>query len=111
MTNATQAQIEERLADVEPDVEVLLLEQANASTLRLVVDHPAGVDLDMCARCNLRHDAAIRLVRMVLPNDRLRQDTPVGRHQRHRAIVARRFKAQNQSHFATDPLPDRQQTR
>ena len=53
MTNATQDQIEERLADVEPDVEVLLLEQANASTLRLVVDHPAGVDLDMCERITL----------------------------------------------------------
>jgi ribosome maturation factor RimP len=50
VTNATQDQIEERLAGAEPEVEVLLLEQANASTMRLVVDHPAGVDLDMCER-------------------------------------------------------------
>src|SRR3954465_13382732 len=46
----TQEQIEQRLADVEPDVEVLLLEPANASTMRLVVDHPAGVDLALCER-------------------------------------------------------------
>lgn len=50
MTNATQEQIERRLADVEPEVEVLLLERANASTLRLVIDRPGGVDLDTCER-------------------------------------------------------------
>jgi ribosome maturation factor RimP len=46
----TQEQIEQRLADVEPDVEVLLLEPANASTMRLVIDRPGGVDLDLCER-------------------------------------------------------------
>ena len=46
----TQDQIEKRLADVEPDVEVLLLEPANASTMRLVIDRPGGVDLDLCER-------------------------------------------------------------
>jgi ribosome maturation factor RimP len=46
----TQEQIERRLADVEPDVEVLLLEPANASTLRLVIDRPGGVDLELCER-------------------------------------------------------------
>jgi ribosome maturation factor RimP len=49
----TQEQIEERLADVEPDVEVLLLEPANASTMRLVIDRPAGVDLALCERVTL----------------------------------------------------------
>ena len=46
----TQEQIEERLADVEPDVEVLLLEPANASTMRLFIDRPGGVDLELCER-------------------------------------------------------------
>ncbi len=49
----TQEQIEERLADVEPDVEVLLLEPANASTMRLVIDRPGGVDLALCERVTL----------------------------------------------------------
>jgi ribosome maturation factor RimP len=48
--SVTQEQIEKRLADVEPDVEVLLLEPANASTMRLVIDRPGGVDLDLCER-------------------------------------------------------------
>lgn len=50
MTDITQHAIEQRLADVEPDVEVLLLERANASTMRLFIDRPGGVDLDLCER-------------------------------------------------------------
>ena len=48
--SVTQEQIEKRLADVEPDVEVLLLERANASTMRLFIDRPSGVDLALCER-------------------------------------------------------------
>jgi ribosome maturation factor RimP len=48
---ATQSDIEQRLADVEPDVEVLLFEPANASTMRLVIDRKDGpVDLATCER-------------------------------------------------------------
>ena len=47
---ATQADIEKRLADVEPDVEVLLFEPASASTMRLVIDSPQGVTLATCER-------------------------------------------------------------
>ena len=50
MTDITQDRIEKRLADVEPDVEVLLLERANASTMRLFIDRPGGVDLELCER-------------------------------------------------------------
>jgi ribosome maturation factor RimP len=46
----TQADIEHRLKDVEPDVEVLLFEPANASTMRLVIDAPDGVTLATCER-------------------------------------------------------------
>jgi ribosome maturation factor RimP len=48
--SVTQEQIEQRLAGVEPDVEVLLLERANASTMRLVIDREGGVDLALCER-------------------------------------------------------------
>jgi ribosome maturation factor RimP len=50
VTPITQEQIEQRLADVEPDVEVLLLEPANATTMRLFIDRPGGVDLALCER-------------------------------------------------------------
>ena len=46
----TQADIEQRLRDVEPDIEVLLFEPANASTMRLVIDAPDGVTLARCER-------------------------------------------------------------
>ena len=46
----TQEYIEERLARVEPDVDVLLVEQVSAGKMRLFVDHPNGVDLALCER-------------------------------------------------------------
>jgi ribosome maturation factor RimP len=46
----TQADIEHRLKDVEPDVEVILFEPANPSTMRLVIDAPDGVTLATCER-------------------------------------------------------------
>jgi ribosome maturation factor RimP len=46
----TQEEVEKRLATTEPDVEVLLLERANASTMRLFIDRPGGVDLALCER-------------------------------------------------------------
>jgi ribosome maturation factor RimP len=44
-----QAKIEDQLAASEPDVEVLLAEVAG-DTLRLFIDHPEGVSLDLCER-------------------------------------------------------------
>jgi ribosome maturation factor RimP len=46
----TQTYIEERLASVEPDVDVLLVEQVSGGKVRLFVDHPEGVDLALCER-------------------------------------------------------------
>jgi ribosome maturation factor RimP len=48
--SAIQADIEARLADAEPDVEVLLAEVVGGGTLRLFIDHPDGVSLDLCER-------------------------------------------------------------
>ena len=45
-----QSDIEQRLAEVEPDVEVILLERVNASTMRLTIDREGGVDLGLCER-------------------------------------------------------------
>jgi ribosome maturation factor RimP len=48
--SALQAEIEARLATSEPDVEVLLAEVVSGTTLRLFIDHPKGVSLDVCER-------------------------------------------------------------
>jgi ribosome maturation factor RimP len=45
-----QADIEARLAQTAPDVEVLLAEIVGGHTLRLFIDHPEGVSLDLCER-------------------------------------------------------------
>jgi ribosome maturation factor RimP len=48
--SSLQADIEARLADAAPDVEVLLAEVVGGHTLRLFIDHPEGVSLDLCER-------------------------------------------------------------
>jgi len=45
-----QSDIEQRLAEAEPDVEVLLAEVVRGGTLRVFIDHPAGVSLALCER-------------------------------------------------------------
>ena len=48
--SAIQSDIEARLSAVEPDVEVLLAELVGGSLVRLFIDHPAGVSLELCER-------------------------------------------------------------
>lgn len=45
-----QADIEHRLADTMPQVELLACERIAAERLRLTIDHPDGVTLDLCER-------------------------------------------------------------
>ena len=45
-----QADVEQRLEQLEPDVELLACEQIAAERLRLTIDHPEGVDLGLCER-------------------------------------------------------------
>ncbi len=54
-----QADIEARLAAVEPAVEVLLAEVIRGATVRLFIDHPDGVSLELCERVT-RHLAPVR---------------------------------------------------
>jgi ribosome maturation factor RimP len=48
--SAIQADIEARLSEAEPEVEVLLAEVVGGSLVRLFIDHPEGVTLDLCER-------------------------------------------------------------
>src|SRR6476646_1113251 len=49
-----QADIERRLANAEPDVEVLLAEVLGGRSLRVFIDHPDGVTLALCERVTLQ---------------------------------------------------------
>jgi ribosome maturation factor RimP len=48
-----QADIERRLALSQPDVEVLLAEVLGGRALRVFIDHPDGVTLELCERVTL----------------------------------------------------------
>jgi ribosome maturation factor RimP len=48
-TPTLQVEIEDQLAASEPDVEVLLAE-VSGDTVRLFIDHPDGVTLELCER-------------------------------------------------------------
>jgi ribosome maturation factor RimP len=45
-----QHEIESTLATRVPDVEVVLAERPSPGQLRVVIDHPGGVDLNLCER-------------------------------------------------------------
>jgi ribosome maturation factor RimP len=46
--SAIQTAVEARLVGVAPDVEVLLAEVVAGGTLRVFIDHPQGVTLELC---------------------------------------------------------------
>jgi ribosome maturation factor RimP len=62
--SSLQDDIEARLAATAPDVEVLLAEVVGGVTLRLFIDHPDGVTLDLCER--VTHDLAVLRERYAL---------------------------------------------
>ncbi len=59
MSREIQEQIEVRLAAAEPQVEVLTADVVGDSTVRVFIDHPEGVTLDLCARVT-EHLAEVR---------------------------------------------------
>jgi ribosome maturation factor RimP len=48
-----QTDIQSRLTDLDPEIELLAIEQPGGDMLRLFVDHPGGVDLALCERVTL----------------------------------------------------------
>jgi ribosome maturation factor RimP len=86
---ALQTEIEARLAGVEPEVEVLLAE-ASGPRLRLFIDHPGGVTLDLCERIS-SHLTDYR-ERYSLEVSSPGQDRPLTRPQHYSRFLGRRAK-------------------
>jgi ribosome maturation factor RimP len=66
MSDSIQERIEAVLATTQPDVEVLLAEVVGGDRVRLFIDHPSGVSLDLCERVTkdlneLREDYALEV--------------------------------------------------
>ena len=84
-----QTEIESRLAECEPDVEVLLVE-TSGSTLRLFIDHPDGVTLSLCERVS-GHLSGYR-ERFALEVSSPGQDRPLTKPQHFSRFLGRRAK-------------------
>jgi ribosome maturation factor RimP len=59
MHTTIQQDIENRLAAAEPEVEVLSAEVVGGATVRLFIDHPQGVSIELCERVT-HHLAEVR---------------------------------------------------
>jgi ribosome maturation factor RimP len=64
--NDLQQDIQSRLAELDPDIDLLAVEQPGNEMLRLFIDHPGGVDLALCERVthhlnDLRMDYALEV--------------------------------------------------
>ena len=87
-TTRIQHDIESTLATRVPDVEVVLAERAGPGLVRVVIDHPDGVDTDLCERVS-RELAPIR-ERYALEVSSPGVERPLVRPQHYRRVVGRR---------------------
>src|SRR4051794_10097547 len=87
---AIQTEIEERLAQAEPAVEVLLAEVVGGTTVRVFIDHPDGVTLALCERVT-HHLASVR-ERYALEVSSPGSDRPLSKPEHFRRYQGRRVR-------------------
>jgi ribosome maturation factor RimP len=90
-----QQEIEQRLAGTDPDVEVLLAEVVSGGTLRLFIDHPDGVSLDLCERVS--HSLNEYRDRYALEVSSPGQDRPLTKPQHFTRFLGRRARVRLRS--------------
>jgi len=88
--SAIQADIEATLARAEPEVEVLLAEVVGGKLVRLFIDHPEGVSLDLCERVT-KHLPELR-ERYALEVSSPGTERPLSKPEHFRRFVGRRAK-------------------
>jgi ribosome maturation factor RimP len=86
--SAIQGEIEARLKEVEPGVEVLLAEVVGGGLVRLFIDHPDGVSLELCERVT-NHLPSVR-ERYALEVSSPGADRPLTKPEHFRRFVGRR---------------------
>jgi ribosome maturation factor RimP len=85
-----QSDIEAQLATAEPQVEVLLAEVMGGKLVRLFIDHPDGVSLDLCERVT-HHLVTIR-ERYALEVSSPGTERPLSKPEHFRRYVGRKAK-------------------
>jgi ribosome maturation factor RimP len=88
LMSTDQADIEARLAAAEPQVEVLLAEVVGGHTMRVFIDHPDGVTLDLCER--VTHELAEIRERYALEVSSPGLDRPLTKPAHFRRFLGRR---------------------
>jgi ribosome maturation factor RimP len=96
-----QADIEARLAQVEPDVEVLLAEVVGGGLVRLFIDHPQGVTLELCERVT-NHLPSVR-ERYALEVSSPGTDRPLTKPEHFRRYVGRRARVRMRGAMESPP--------
>jgi ribosome maturation factor RimP len=85
-----QADIEARLSEAEPEVEVLLAEVVGGDLVRLFIDHPAGVSLALCERVTGHLDSVREHYRLEVSSPGT--ERPLTRPEHFRRYVGRRVR-------------------
>ena len=93
---SVQADIETHLAKVEPDVEVLLAEVVGGGLVRLFIDHPQGVSLDLCERVS-NHLTMVRET-YALEVSSPGTERPLSKPEHFRRYVGRRARVRTRGH-------------
>lgn len=93
-----QEEIEVRLREMDPAVELIALEQPAAETLRVYIDHPDGVDLALCERATgqLRDLLARYSLEVSSPG----ADRPLTKPEHFRRFLGRRVKVRTREAIA-----------
>jgi ribosome maturation factor RimP len=103
-----QREIEQQLAEREPEVEVLLAEVVGGGTLRVFIDHPDGVTLALCERVT----AALTELRerYTLEVSSPGPERPLSKPEHFRRFVGRRARVRSSAHPPDRPSPSSQPT-
>ena len=96
-----QADIEARLAEVEPEVEVLLAEVVGRDLLRLFIDHPQGVSLELCERVT-KHLPEVR-EQYALEVSSPGIERPLSKPEHFRRYVGRRARVRTRGEMGSPP--------
>src|SRR5262249_55964319 len=70
-----QQDIQSQLSELDPEIDLLAVEQPGGEMLRLFIDHPDGVDLALCERVthHLNHLRADYALEVSSPGDKYRR--------------------------------------
>jgi len=76
--NDLEDSIQQQLAELDSELDLVALEQPATESLRLFIDHPAGVDLALCERVtrHLSHLRASYALEVSSPGPKYRKELP-----------------------------------